>query len=493
MQGKKDYEEKLFINFQLSQRVPKNNFYYRLNEILDLSYLRKQTEKYYGREGQKSIDPVVFFKLMLVGYFENVNSDRKIIEQSSLRLDILYFLGYALDEPLPWHSTLSRTRKLFGEEVFLELFRYILRMCVEKGMVNGRTQAVDSAFIKANASMDSIVEKELQFYSKKYFDEITENEDSGDNGNKENKRKYKDSSKYNEKYVSPSDPDARVSCKRGKIPALNHLGIISVDTENHVICGATVDFADKRDFMTTESIVCQALENLSENGLKVEEVLADNGYGTAESYEYLERENITAYIPSLGQYKPKRDGFTYNKEEDCYICKNGVKLSLRGIQYNENSSNVPKKIYKSKVQDCKYCVCKTQCCKRYSFKELQDSYHKPYYDAAYKRINTKQGKQKMRLRSSTVEPVWGTLINFMKMKKVYTKGNQLAHKQLLMASTAYNLKKLMKFVNPKFVAKEVKYTLNDLKTTFLCFKTGGFNIFNEFFILLRAKTSTFTY
>jgi transposase len=135
------------------------------------------TEKYYGLEGQKSIDPVVFFKLMLVGYFENINSDRKIIEQSSLRLDVLYFLGYDLDEPLPWHSTLSRTRKLFGEEVFLELFRSVLRKCVDKGMVCGRSQAIDSAFIKANASMDSIVEKELQFDSKQYFDEITQNEE----------------------------------------------------------------------------------------------------------------------------------------------------------------------------------------------------------------------------------------------------------------------------------------------------------------------------
>ncbi|MDR0303599.1 MAG: transposase, partial [Chitinispirillales bacterium] len=85
MQGKKEYEEKLFISFQLSQRVPSNNFYRQLNDILDLSYLRDLTKKYYGQEGQKSIDPVVFFKLMLVGYFENINSDRKIIEQSSLR------------------------------------------------------------------------------------------------------------------------------------------------------------------------------------------------------------------------------------------------------------------------------------------------------------------------------------------------------------------------------------------------------------------------
>jgi transposase len=112
MQGRKPHTEKLFSNFQLSERVPKDNFYRQLKEQLDLRYLYKATAKYYGREGQKSIDPLVFFKLILVGYLENLNSDRKIIEHARMRLDILYFIGYDIDEELPWHSTLSRTRQL---------------------------------------------------------------------------------------------------------------------------------------------------------------------------------------------------------------------------------------------------------------------------------------------------------------------------------------------------------------------------------------------
>lgn len=156
MQGKKNYQEKLFINFQLSDRVPKDNFYRRLKNLLDLSFVRTQTTEYYGNEGQKSIDPEVFFKLMLIGYIENMNSDRKIINNASMRMDMLYFIGYDVDEVLPWHSTLSRTRKLYGEALFLEVFRKVLSLCIDKGMVNGRRQAVDSAYVKANASMDSI-------------------------------------------------------------------------------------------------------------------------------------------------------------------------------------------------------------------------------------------------------------------------------------------------------------------------------------------------
>lgn len=116
-----------------------------MKEQLDLQGLYKSTKKYYGREGQASIDPVVFFKLILVGYLANLNSDRRIITHSKMRLDILFFLGYDLDEELPWHSTISRTRALYGEEVFKELFSKVLFLCVSKQMLSGRRQAIDSA------------------------------------------------------------------------------------------------------------------------------------------------------------------------------------------------------------------------------------------------------------------------------------------------------------------------------------------------------------
>src|ERR1039457_7225857 len=161
MQGRKQYQEKLFTTFRLSDRVPENNFYRRLNNLLDLRFLYKATTKYYGREGNPGIDPVVFFKLLLTGYFQNLQSDRSIIENARLRLDILFFIGYDIDEELPWHSTLSRTRQLYGEEVFQSLFKQVLEQCIAKGMVSGRRQAIDSVMIKANASMESIQRREI--------------------------------------------------------------------------------------------------------------------------------------------------------------------------------------------------------------------------------------------------------------------------------------------------------------------------------------------
>src|SRR3954453_16589081 len=157
MQGKKQYREKLFLSFRLSDRVPKENFYRRLNELLDLKWLYQATQPYYGTEGHRSIDPVVFIKLMLIGYLENIISDPRLIAPASMRMDMLLFLGYNIDEPLPWHSTLSRTRQLLGEAVFKQLFQRVLRQCIDQGMIAGRRQAVDSVFVKANASMSSLV------------------------------------------------------------------------------------------------------------------------------------------------------------------------------------------------------------------------------------------------------------------------------------------------------------------------------------------------
>jgi transposase len=127
MQGRKNYTEKLFPSFQLSDRIPEDNLYRRLRETLDLSFLYRDTKELYGRTGNPSIDPVVFFKLLITGYLENITSDRKLVEHCSMRMDVLYFLGYDLDEELPWHSTISRTRQLYPETLFRETVRQGIR------------------------------------------------------------------------------------------------------------------------------------------------------------------------------------------------------------------------------------------------------------------------------------------------------------------------------------------------------------------------------
>lgn len=175
MQGKKTINPKMMYQVHLEDLVPKENFYRKLSSELELQFLYRETEKYYGSEGQESIDPVVFFKICLVGYLNNINSDRKLIEHCSDSLAIRLYLQYDIDEPLPWHSTISRTRQLYGEEVFLAIFKKVLSLCIAKGMVRGKRQAIDSAYIKANASLDSLKEKEVMDDVEAYSEELNEN------------------------------------------------------------------------------------------------------------------------------------------------------------------------------------------------------------------------------------------------------------------------------------------------------------------------------
>ncbi|GAB6124290.1 IS1182 family transposase [Dysgonomonas termitidis] len=465
MLGKKHYEEKLFLVFRLSDRVPDNNFYRRLKNTLDLSFLRKKALPYYGREGQASIDPEVFFKLMLIGYIENLSSDRKIIEHASMRMDMLYFLNYNVDEPLPWHSTLSRTRQLYGEDLFLDVFAHILYLCFEAGMVEGRSQAIDSAFVKANASMESLVDKEVQLKvtSSMYYQDLCANEQEHKSGPQFNNSSIKPSNPrhgQNKKRCSSTDPQARLSRKPHKALNLNYLAQISVDTSSHVICGALASLADKRDSLCLPDILAQARTNLYPMGITISQVLADTNYSSGRSLRHLEDLNIQGYIPCMGNYLPKRTNFTFHPKENYYQCYKGVKLPFKYIR-TDHRDNTRTRIYESSGKDCKDCSLKAACLGKKNFKHLEDTIDKAYYDRMYQRIHTPIGKRMIKLRSSTVEPVLGTLLHYRGMKKVYTKGIKLANKHVLLASMAYNIKKLLSYIfSPGF--KEARMWLKNL-------------------------------
>jgi transposase len=157
MQGKRQFTNQVITHFRLSERVPVHNLYRRLGALLQLDFMYEATQDLYSHTGQPSLDPVVFFQL--VGYLQNSTRDPRLLKQCALRLDILLFLGYELDEELPWHSTLSRTRQLYPAALFEQLFNRVFRLCVAQGLVKGDTQVIGSAPMKANASLNSVCEK----------------------------------------------------------------------------------------------------------------------------------------------------------------------------------------------------------------------------------------------------------------------------------------------------------------------------------------------
>lgn len=484
MQGQKAFEEKLFTNFQLSERVPLDNFYRILKSTLDLRFVKKATEHYYGTEGQPSIDPIVFFKLILVGYLENLASDRRIITTASMRLDILFFIGYNIDEPLPWHSTLSRTRQLYGEDIFKQLFKEVLKQCIDKGMVSGRRQAVDSALIKANASMDSIAEKEVMTDADQFADELSANQEEpvkkkvdaykkkrveehhrwkqkaykGQPASRANIDLTDDKSRKflsNHTHYSTTDSDARIAVKPGKPRQFNYLAQTSVDTAHHVITHIEAYHADKKDAQCLPQIITGLKENLNEQGLILEQVLADTGYSSGQALKALEQNNITGYIPNFGLYKYEREGFSYHKEGDYYTCPENKRLEFKKIKDN---NGYPIKEYRSSRKDCAGCPLRSTCIGKSFEKRIRETLDKPYYDKMHERLQTPYAKKMKKLRQSTVEPVLGTLINFLGMKRINTRGIQLANKCMIMAAIAYNIKKLIKFRAPIAISRMMEIT-----------------------------------
>lgn len=482
MQGKKQFTQQLFYELSLERMVPQDNFYREVDKVLDLHFLYAATKHFYGTEGQESIDPVVFFKILLVGYFNNINSDRAMLRFCSNCLDVRLFLGYDLNEELPWHSTISRTRKLFGEEVFAQLFQQVLRLCIEKGMVRGKRQAVDSAFIKANASMDSLLEKEVLEDASAFVNELEENSEfkvtttrkkfveqhhawkkeayKDMPGNVKTLKMDEDDNEIRPKFLSnhthysPTDPDAKISTKPGKPRQLNYAAQLSVDDESHVITGACASTAGSKDSAIFAEIMDQTIENLQQNGIQINQVVADAGYSSGESLQYCEDKNLDAYIPNFGQYKPEREGFIYNENLNQYECiqegGNKAILPFKGVR--TDSKGYEKKTFRSSEKDCKNCPLREACCgKTTKFKKLDESIHKPLYDKMHKKLteNKAYHRRLVKRRSATVEPVLGTLINFYNLKRVNTRGKAQANKHVLMAALCYNLKKYLKFSRKK--------------------------------------------
>lgn len=485
----------------LDDLVAKDNFYRILNSTLDLHFLYHATADYYGEEGQESIDPVVFFKICLVGYLNNINSDRRLIEFCSNCLDVRLYLKYDIDEQLPWHSTISRTRQLYGEEVFMQLFKKILALCVDKGMVRGKRQAIDSAFVKANASLDSLQMKEITDDVFDYANELNENSEfkikpetltpvdkssatvsaqknkSVEQHHDWKKEEYKDmpghrtASKHaiadanendhmirpkflsNHTHFSATDPDARISVKPGKARQMNYFAQIAVDESNHVITGAGADFADKRDSECLPGILNQTINNLQENNLTLEQILADTAYSSGEVLKYCESKNIDAYIPNFGQYKNEREGFIYNEDKDQFECVRGNKAVLPFRKIKMSHDKHAMKVYRSGNSKCKDCPLRSSCIGKSDFKKIETSIHKPLYDAMHEKLKSKKAQRIFKKRGSTVEPVLGTMLNFLNLKRVNTRGIEQANKHVMMSALTYNLKKLIRWAGKKLSAQ----------------------------------------
>jgi hypothetical protein len=183
----------------------------------------------------------------------------------------------------------------------------------------------------------------------------------------------------------------------------------------------------------------------------LQSVLADSGFSSGGNYAALEQKGIIGYVSISGVYRPDRGMFTYQPAQDAYVCSQGKVLPRVGLRMEQGS---PSYYYYSKTSDCGHCPLKAACCGKRQYKQLSVTAFRSYYQRMQNRLQSWQGQRLKRWRSSTVEPVFGSLLNFYGMRPCNARGKAAAHKVMLLAATAYNLKKYLAFAGgPKVKVK----------------------------------------
>ena len=324
MGKRRQRQEALFV---MADGLPKSAghpFYQRLNALLAEAdfdhWIERRCQRYYNTEesrGQPSIPPGVYFRMLLVGYFEGIDSQRGIAWRCADSLSLRQFLGIPLGETTPDPKTLSNTRRRLPEEVFDEVFQFVLGIAAEKKLLSGKTVGVDSTLLEANAAMKSIVRRDTgedwkQFVTRLMREEgaIAADHEPSDEEVRRYDKKRKNKRVSNDEWVSCSDPESRIAQMKDGRTHLAYKAEHVIDLKSDVILAAEIYPADHGDTQTLVDSVMEAVENVKQAGVEteIEEIVADKGYHAAETIELAEDLNFRTYIPERKQ--PYRSRWT---------------------------------------------------------------------------------------------------------------------------------------------------------------------------------------
>ena len=246
-------------------------FYERVNRLLDEENFDEFVENvctpfYAAKMGRPGLAPGIYFRLLMVGYFEGIDSERGIAWRASDSLSIRSFVRIALDETVPDHSTISRTRRLIDVETHRAVFQWVLQILAERKLLKGNTIGVDATTLEANAALRSIVRRDT---GEQYNDFLTRlAQESGiDTPTREQlakldrKRPKKGS---NQEWQHPHDPDARITKMKDGRTHLAHKAEHAVDMETGAIVAVTLQAADEGDTTTLVETVAQAGERIAD-------------------------------------------------------------------------------------------------------------------------------------------------------------------------------------------------------------------------------------
>jgi transposase len=322
-------QEKLWIATEEISTPVSHPFYARLNEILDEArfdeFVERQCQKFYAdKMGRPSLAPGMYFRLLVVGYLEGIDSERGIAWRTDDSLSLRKFLGIGLDEKAPDHSTISRTRRLINLETHQSLFRRVLEMIAEHGLLKGKTVGVDATTLEANAAMRSIVRRDNgesyeEFLTRLAKESGIETPTREQLAKLDRQRKKRTS---NDEWFNPNDPDAKVAKMKDGSTHMAHKAEHAVDLETGALIAVTVQCANLGDTSTIYETLGQAGENLTDTAEAVnnedegelvkaegpEEIVTDKGYHSNDVLKKLEEAEVRSYIPEPDRGRRNWDG-----------------------------------------------------------------------------------------------------------------------------------------------------------------------------------------
>lgn len=446
MQGEKDDQGDMFFYGSLDSLVPEDDPYRRLDALLDLGWLRRETHHLYSTTGRPSVDPVVIAKLLLIAYLQGITSERELMRQVQVNLSYRRFLHYRLSEALPDHSALTRSRQRLGEDTIRKVFEYVLALCIDAGLVGGELQSVDSTFVQANASLASLrprlVAAEAKTFTEKLFAaDASEEAEQGDDDRPAKGGRKRDR-RLNEAYVSKTDPDSGLYRRRGLKSHLGFLVHFAVDRSKQVITAVLATSAQERDAAQLMPLLAQ----VEQAGITVKAVAADRGYSSGEVYHALAQQAITAFIPQQRQAATghfSHDRFVYDEENDRYLCPNSA--WLRRVK---GASGLR---YRARWTDCRACSLREQCTSGH-VRTLNISPHDAELQAARLLQSTPAAKRAARDRRICSERTFGEAKDYHGLRRAHSRGRANMTIQSLLTATSINLKRYLKAQTRAFPA-----------------------------------------
>ena len=367
MMGVHQPQEQLFsYRVNLEHRLRPEHPLRRVAQLIDFTFVRAEVAQFYGQNGHEGVDPIILVKLMFLLFFDDVPSERELLERLPERLDYLWFCGYNLDEQTPTHSVLSKARRRWGRDVFQNIFLRTVQQCVEAGLVEGKKIHVDSSLIDAHASKDSVrkscpeliaaYKKIVQAQETKLADTVTPENYVA----------------VNDRHVSTTDPDAALVSRKGKGSRLCYHHHRAIDDAHGVITAVETTPGSIAENHKLLDLIEQHPENTQK---EVHTVVGDSKYGTADNLAACVEKNIAPHLGVLADQQKsgtERAGhyddtqFTYDAARDTYTCPAGQTLTRR--RYHERRSTYE---YTAAAGMCAACPLREKCTKAQTGRTLQ--------------------------------------------------------------------------------------------------------------------------